>query len=77
VRFFAAGRGWWANPSAPRIADVDYSVNFGAIYEFTDQIFGTLVKAPMAPAAEMAQRVLEKSYDYAKNAPTLKNVIDL
>lgn len=49
---------------------VDYSVNFGAIYEFTDGLFGTLLKVPLASSEEiMAQG--RKVFDYVKTAPTL------
>jgi len=48
---------------------IDYSVNFGANFEWTDKIFGTFVRAPIAEEAEIAARSLgAKAYDYAKHA---------
>lgn len=48
---------------------VDYSVNFAANLEFTDRIFGTFMRAPLATAAEAAKRLVEdKPYDYIKNS---------
>jgi sterol desaturase/sphingolipid hydroxylase (fatty acid hydroxylase superfamily) len=48
---------------------VDYSVNFGANFEFTDRLFGTLARAPLATAKEAFERMTtEKAYDYVKHA---------
>lgn len=50
---------------------VDYSVNFGAIYEFTDAMFGTLLRAPIANAKDLAEHAKDKVFDYVKTSPTL------
>ena len=50
---------------------VDYSVNFGAIFEFTDALFGTLARPILASQAEIASRALGKAHDYAKSARTV------
>jgi len=48
---------------------VDYSVNFGANFEFTDKLFGTFVRAPLASAKEVVQRLAhDKNYDYVRQA---------
>jgi len=48
---------------------VDYSVNFGANFEFTDKLFGTFARAPIAQETEIAARKMaEKAYDYVKHA---------
>jgi len=48
---------------------VDYSVNFGANFEFTDKLFGTFTRAPLANVADAIKRLAsEKPYDYAKQA---------
>lgn len=48
---------------------IDYSVNFGANFEFTDAVFGTLMRAPLADSVEIASRaVKDKAYDYIKHS---------
>lgn len=48
---------------------VDYSVNFAANYEFTDKLFGTWIRAPIASDAEVAARLVsEKAHDYVTHA---------
>lgn len=48
---------------------VDYSVNFGANFEFTDKLFGTFMRAPLAETAEAIKRLAtDKAYDYTKQA---------
>ena len=48
---------------------VDYSVNFGANFEFTDAIFGTLLRAPLATAEEVIHRAgVDRAYDYVRQA---------
>lgn len=48
---------------------VDYSVNFGANFEFTDMLFGTFMRAPIA-STEEAVKILtnDKPYDYVRQA---------
>ena len=59
-------------PSYHDLHHVDYSVNYGANFEFTDRLFGTFIRAPLASEAEIAARkVAEKAYDYAKHAASL------
>ena len=51
---------------------VDYSVNFGANFEFTDKLFGTFMRAPLANVEEAVKRLgTDKAYDYARQAISL------
>lgn len=48
---------------------VDYSVNFGANFEFTDKVFGTFMRAPLAGLTEIAHKATQgKVYDYVMHS---------
>lgn len=43
---------------------VDFDCNYAANYEFTDALYGTLVRAPLASAAEIAKHAGQRVHDY-------------
>jgi sterol desaturase/sphingolipid hydroxylase (fatty acid hydroxylase superfamily) len=48
---------------------VAQDVNYGANFEWTDKLFGTFARAPLAEEVEIAARAIkDRVYDYARHA---------
>lgn len=60
----------WSPMFRPEFHDyhhIDFDCNFAANYEFTDALFGTLVRAPMASALEVAKHAGERIHCYVSH----------